>query len=111
MNLIRTIAIVSTATTFGLLGCGQMDEADVEASEGALTTNYWQNWSSGTAPNCTQGSGGNYSCSWTSAAKNFVSGKGWKPGSRQNDWLQRRRICAERQRLSVPLWVDEEPAH
>jgi endo-1,4-beta-xylanase len=79
-NLIRAIAIASTAATLGL-GCGDLEEADVDVTEGALTTNYWQNWSSGSAPNCTQGSGGNYSCNWTSAAGNFVSGKGWKPGS------------------------------
>ena len=27
-----------------------------------------------------QGGGGNYSCSWTTAAKNFVSGTGWNTG-------------------------------
>jgi len=78
-NLIRAIAIASTAATLGV-GCGDM-EADADTTEGALTTNYWQNWSSGSPPNCTQGSGGNYSCSWSSSAGNFVSGKGWKPGS------------------------------
>ena len=95
MNLIRTIAIVSTATTLGLLGCGDID-ADLDVDDSALTTNYWQNWSSGTAPNCSNRGGGNYSCSWTTAAKNFVSGTGWNTGPGQNDWLQRRRLGAER---------------
>ena len=88
-----------------------MNEADVEASEGALTTNYWQNWSSGTAPNCTQGSGGNYSCNWTSAAKNFVSGKGWKPGSNRTIGYNAGVFRAERQCVSGSLRVDEKPAH
>src|SRR3954468_24535819 len=81
--MIRALVIASTAT-LGLLGCGMegADETDTDLTteQSALTTNYWQNWSSGTAPNCTQGSGGNYSCSWTTAAKNFVAGKGWGTG-------------------------------
>ena len=82
MNVIRTIAIVSTATTFGLLGCGDLEDADIESSESALTTNYYQAWKSGSAtPNCVNGSGGNYSCSWTTGVGNMVAGEGWKPGS------------------------------
>ena len=79
MNLIRAIAIASTATTLGLSGCGDID-ADLDTDDSALTTNYWQNWSSGTAPKCSNRGGGNYSCSWTTAAKNFVSGTGWNTG-------------------------------
>src|SRR5215813_11321520 len=75
--LIRALAIAST-TAVGLVGCGEMD-ADVTTDESALGSPYWQNWSSGTPPNCSH-NGGNYSCSWTTAAKNFVAGTGWKPG-------------------------------
>jgi endo-1,4-beta-xylanase len=79
MKLIRAIAIASTATAFGFLGCGEID-SDLSADESALTANYWQNWSSGPAPNCSNLGGGHYSCSWTTAAQNFVAGTGWSTG-------------------------------
>jgi endo-1,4-beta-xylanase len=78
-KMIRAIVIASTATTLGLAGCGEMSD-DSATTESALTTNYWQNWSSGTAPNCSNLGGGHYSCSWTTAAKNFVAGTGWSTG-------------------------------
>jgi endo-1,4-beta-xylanase len=81
MSLIRAMAIASVA---GICGCvlepGGGSETDLGTSQSALTTNYWQNWSSGTAPNCTNHGGGNYSCSWTSSAQNFVAGIGWGTG-------------------------------
>jgi len=83
MNLFRAITIASTAASFGLFGCAMDmggDEADPATAESALSTNYWQNWSSGTAPNCSNLGGGHYSCSWTTAAKNFVAGCGWSTG-------------------------------
>lgn len=52
----------------------------VGINQSALTTNYWQNWASGSPPNCTNHGGGNYSCSWTSSAGNLVAGTGWNPG-------------------------------
>jgi endo-1,4-beta-xylanase len=58
-------------------------EADPATAESALSTNYWQNWSSGAAPNCSNLGGGHYSCSWTTAAKNFVSGTGWSTGQKR----------------------------
>jgi endo-1,4-beta-xylanase len=83
MSIVRSLAIASIAAAFGSSGCavntGDVDE-DVATTTSALTTNYWQNWSSGTAPNCTNNGGGNYSCNWTSAAQNFVAGVGWNPG-------------------------------
>jgi endo-1,4-beta-xylanase len=79
VSMVRAIAIASTAAAFALVGCGDM-ETDASTSQGALTTNYWQNWSSGTAPNCSNLGGGHYSCSWTTAAQNFVAGTGWSTG-------------------------------
>lgn len=47
----------------------------------AATTDYWQNWSDGGGTvNAVNGSGGNYSVSWTNCG-NFVVGKGWNTGS------------------------------
>jgi endo-1,4-beta-xylanase len=80
VHMTRAIVIASAATTLGLAGCGEMDEGDVSTTESALTTNYWQNWSSGQAPNCQNLGSGHYSCSWTTAAANFVAGTGWSTG-------------------------------
>src|SRR5262245_32114809 len=79
MRVFRVLAIASTAATFGLLGCGEVDD-DIATTESALTTNYWQNWHSGSTPNCSNLGGGHYSCSWTSAVGNFVAGTGWSTG-------------------------------
>lgn len=47
----------------------------------AETTDYWQNWSDGGGTvQPTNGSGGNYSVSWSNCG-NFVVGKGWTYGS------------------------------
>lgn len=44
-------------------------------------TDYWQNWSDGGGSvQATNGSGGNYSVSWSNCG-NFVVGKGWTYGS------------------------------
>ncbi|HLK91195.1 MAG TPA: glycoside hydrolase family 11 protein [Polyangia bacterium] len=80
VRMVRAIALGSTVAALGLLGCADETEGDVSTSESALSTNYWQNWSSGTAPNCSNLGGGHYTCSWTSAAANFVAGVGWNPG-------------------------------
>jgi endo-1,4-beta-xylanase len=44
-------------------------------------TDYWQNWTDGGGTvNATNGSGGNFSVSWTNCG-NFVVGKGWNTGN------------------------------
>lgn len=87
MNSIRSIAIASLATTLCLVGCALEPAGEAESelgtAENALTANYWQNWSSGTAPKCSNLGGGRYTCSWTSAAKNFVAGVGWSTGQKR----------------------------
>lgn len=83
MDRIRRTAIASmVASTLGLTGCVADPSAGeaVGTTESALATNYWQNWSSGTAPNCVNNGNGNYSCNWTTAAANFVAGTGWSTG-------------------------------
>lgn len=52
----------------------------------AADTNYTQNWNNGKSGtvNFTNGSGGNYSVTWSSnsgSGFNMVVGKGWKPGN------------------------------
>ena len=40
MKVIRALAIVSTATTLGLIGCGEEMDSDLTTDQSALTTNY-----------------------------------------------------------------------
>ncbi len=48
---------------------------------GTAFASYWQHWTDGGGQvNATNGSGGNYSVSWTNCG-NFVTGKGWGTGS------------------------------
>jgi len=39
MRVFRVLAIASTAATFGVLGCGEMEGDDVATTQSALTTN------------------------------------------------------------------------
>ncbi|MFD0695560.1 glycoside hydrolase family 11 protein [Paenibacillus sp. GCM10027628] len=51
------------------------------AATANAATDYWQNWTDGGGTvNATNGSGGNYSVTWTNSG-NFVVGKGWTTGS------------------------------
>ena len=51
------------------------------ASTAFAATNYWQNWTDGGGTvNAVNGSGGNFSVTWTNCG-NFVVGKGWGTGT------------------------------
>lgn len=51
------------------------------AASADAATDYWQNWTDGGGTvNAVNGSGGNYSVTWTNSG-NFVVGKGWGTGS------------------------------
>ncbi|GGA29103.1 glycoside hydrolase family 11 protein [Paenibacillus physcomitrellae] len=63
-------ALLTAAMTFSLFGATSY-----------AATDYWQNWTDGGGTvNATNGSGGNFSVSWTNSG-NFVIGKGWQTGS------------------------------
>ena len=48
----------------------------------SAATDYWQNWTDGGGTvNAVNGSGGNYSVTWSNSG-NFVVGKGWGTGYR-----------------------------
>ena len=58
-----------------------MSFTSIFAGSAYAATDYWQNWTDGGGTvNATNGSGGNFSVSWTNCG-NFVVGKGWNTGS------------------------------
>ena len=81
MNLIRTIAIVSTATTFGLLGCGEMEDADVEVLRKRPDHELLAELVQRLRPELHSRQRRQLQLQLDHRAGNFVSGKGWKPGS------------------------------
>jgi endo-1,4-beta-xylanase len=63
------------------LMCCTLALSVVNVNANAATTDYWQNWTDGGGTvNATNGSGGNYSVTWSNCG-NFVVGKGWTTGS------------------------------
>jgi len=80
----KKVLSFSAAILLLLAGCSkEIDNADVATHASVLkanpTASYVQNYSTGGSHTYTNGSGGNFSATWTNVT-DAVLGKGWKPG-------------------------------
>ncbi|MEU3553214.1 glycoside hydrolase family 11 protein [Streptomyces fragilis] len=82
-NAVRSAAILIVAFFAYVAGFAPANAATVVTSNstGTHEGNFYSFWQEASGGSMTLNSGGNYSVTWNSNAKNIVVGKGWNPGN------------------------------